>query len=117
MPAKQKLGADWCRGTASAVRQNINLVKTRDVKDVLILSGDHIYKMNYSQLVAFHREKKSALTVSAVRERRERAAGTLGVLEIDQDHRLVGFEEKPAQPKTLADAPDNALASMGVYVF
>src|SRR3989304_9258048 len=61
--------------------------------------------------------KKSALTVSAVRERRERAAGTLGVLEIDQDHRLVGFEEKPAQPKTLAYAPDYALASMGVYIF
>ena len=117
VPAQQKLGADWYRGTADAVRQNMNLVKTKDVEDILVLSGDHIYKMNYPQLVAFHRIKKSALTVSAVRERKERTAGTLGVLEIDQDHRLVGFEEKPAQPKTLADAPDYALVSMGVYIF
>jgi glucose-1-phosphate adenylyltransferase len=117
VPAQQKLGADWYRGTADAVRQNMNLVRIKDFEDVLILSGDHIYKMNYLQLVAFHRMNKSALTVSAIRERRERAAGTLGVLEIDQEHRLVGFEEKPAQPKTLTDAPDYALASMGVYIF
>jgi len=117
VPAQQKLGADWYRGTADAVRQNMNLVKTKDVEDILVLSGDHVYKMNYLQLVAYHRMKKAALTVSAIRERRERAAGTLGVLEIDQDHRLIGFEEKPAQPKTLADVPDYALASMGVYIF
>ena len=117
VPAQQKLGADWYRGTADAVRQNMNLVKTKDVEDILVLSGDHIYKMNYFQLVAFHRMKKAGLTVSAIREKRERAAGTLGVLEIDQDHRLIGFEEKPAQPKTLVDAPDYALASMGVYIF
>jgi len=117
VPAQQKLGSEWYRGTADAVRQNLNLVKTKDVEGVLILSGDHIYKMNYLQLVAFHRVKQAALTVSAIRERRERAAGTLGVLEIDHDHRLIGFEEKPAQPKTLADAPDYALASMGVYIF
>lgn len=117
VPAQQKLGADWYRGTADAVRQNFNLVRTRDFEDVLILSGDHVYKMNYLQLVTYHRAKKAGLTVSAIREKRERAAGTLGVLEIDQDHRLIGFEEKPVQPKTLADAPDYALASMGVYIF
>ena len=117
VPAQQKLGADWYRGTADAVRQNLNLVRTRDFEDVLILSGDHVYKMNYLQLVAYHRMKKASLTISAIRERKEQAAGRLGVLEIDQDYRLVGFEEKPAQPKTLADAPDYALASMGVYIF
>jgi glucose-1-phosphate adenylyltransferase len=117
VPAQQKLGTDWYRGTADAVRQNMNLVKTKDVEDILVLSGDHIYKMNYLQLVAYHRMKKSVLTVSATRERNDRAARTLGVLEIDQDHRLVGFEEKPAQPKTLTDAPDYVLASMGVYIF
>ena len=117
VPAQQKLGTDWYRGTADAVRQNLNMVGTKDFEDVLILSGDHIYKMNYLQLVAYHRMKKAALTVSAIRERKESAAGTLGVLEIDQDHRLIGFEEKPAQPKTLTDAPDYALASMGVYIF
>jgi glucose-1-phosphate adenylyltransferase len=117
MPAQQKLGAEWYRGTADAVRQNLNLVKTKDAQDVLVLSGDHIYKMNYLQLVAYHRMKQAGLTVSAIRERKERAAGTLGVLETDQDYRLIGFEEKPAQPKTLADASGHALASMGVYIF
>lgn len=117
VPAQQKLGADWYRGTADAVRQNLNLVRGKDVEDVLILSGDHVYKMNYLQFVAYHRMKKANLTVSAVRARKEQATGKLGVLEIDQDHRLVGFEEKPAESKTLADAPDYALVSMGVYVF
>ncbi len=117
IPAQQKLGADWYRGTADAVRQNLNLVRRKDGENVLILSGDHIYKMNYLQLVAYHGMKKAGLTISAVRARKEQAAGRLGVLEIDQDYRLIGFEEKPAQPKTLADAPDYALASTGVYIF
>lgn len=117
VPAQQKLGADWYRGTADAVRQNLNLFRTKEVEDILILSGDHVYKMNYLQLITSHRMKKSGLTISAVRARKEQAAGRLGVLEIDQDHRLVGFEEKPAQPKTMPDAPDYVLASMGVYIF
>ena len=117
IPAQQKLGADWYRGTADAVRQYLNLVRRKDVEDILILSGDHIYKMNYLQLVAYHKMKKADLTTSAVRVRKEQAAGRLGVFEIDQDYRLIGFEEKPAQPKPLADAPDYALASIGVYIF
>jgi len=117
VPPQQKLGADWYRGTADAVRQNSSFIKPKDFEDVIILSGDHVYKMNYLQLVAYHRMKKASLTVSAIRAKKEQAAGTLGVLEIDQDHRLIGFEEKPAQPKTMPDAPDYALASMGVYIF
>jgi glucose-1-phosphate adenylyltransferase len=117
IPAQQKLGADWYSGTADAVRQNLNLVRRKDIENVLILSGDHIYKMNYLQLVAYHSMKKAGLTISAVRARQEQAAGRLGVLEIDQDHRLIGFEEKPAQPKVTADALDYALASMGIYIF
>ncbi len=117
IPAQQKLGTDWYRGTADAVRQNLNLVRRKDGENVLILSGDHIYKMNYLQLVAYHGMKKAGLTISAVRARKEQAAGRLGVLEIDQDYRLIGFEEKPAQPKTLVNAPDYALASTGVYIF
>jgi glucose-1-phosphate adenylyltransferase len=117
IPAQQKLGADWYSGTADAVRQNLNLVRRKDIENVLILSGDHIYKMNYLQLVAYHSMKKAGLTISAVRVRKEQAAGRLGVLEIDDDHRLIGFEEKPAQPKVTADALDYALASMGIYIF
>jgi glucose-1-phosphate adenylyltransferase len=118
MPAQQKLGTDWYRGTADAVRQNLDLLRRRkDVDNVLILSGDHVYKMNYSQLMVYHGEKKASVTISAVRAREQQAAGKLAVLEIDQDYRLTGFEEKPAQPKMLADAPGHALASMGVYIF
>ena len=117
VPAQQKLGVEWYRGTADAVRQNLNLAQRGGVDDVLILSGDHIYKMNYRQLLTYHRSKKAGLTVSAIRVRKEQAAGRLGVMETDPDNRLIGFEEKPAQPKTMAEAPDYALASMGVYIF
>jgi len=117
IPAQQKIGTDWYQGTADAVRQNLDLTTGKDIDDVLILSGDHIYKMNYLQFTAYHRMKKAGLTISAVRVRKEQASGKLGVLEIDQENKLVGFEEKPAQPKTLYDAPDYALVSMGVYLF
>lgn len=117
MPAQQKIGADWYRGTADAIRQSLDLIKERTVDHVLILSGDHVCKMNYLQMLTYHTEKKADLTISTIRVKVEQAAGTLGVLEADQDLRLVGFEEKPAQPKTIPEAPDYALASMGVYIF
>ena len=117
VPPQQKLGADWYLGTADAVRQNLNLVKMKEVKEVLILSGDHVYKINYLQLLTYHRMKRAGMTIAAIRASKEQAAERLGVLEIDQDSRLIGFEEKPAQPKTMADAPDYALASMGIYIF
>jgi glucose-1-phosphate adenylyltransferase len=117
MPAQQKLGAEWYRGTADAVRQNLDLVRRKDIEEVLILSGDHVYKMNYLQLLTYHRMKRASVTIAAVRATKEQAAGRLGVLEINPDNRLVGFEEKPVQPRTIAEAPDYALASMGVYIF
>jgi glucose-1-phosphate adenylyltransferase len=117
MPAQQKIGTSWYRGTADAVRQNLDIVRRKDVEDVLILSGDHVYKMNYLQFIAYHRKKKAALTISAVKVRKEEAANKLGILETDQDRRLVGFEEKPAQPKMSPDAQDHVLASMGIYIF
>jgi glucose-1-phosphate adenylyltransferase len=117
MPAQQKAGEDWYRGTADAIRQNLDLFRAKDIDHVLVLSGDHVYKMNYSQMLAYHREKKADLTVCAVAVEKEDAAGKLGVLEVDRDNRMIGFEEKPAQPKTIADSPDRAFASMGIYIF
>jgi len=117
VPAQQKIGTGWYRGTADAIRQNLDLIKGKAGDPVLILSGDHIYKMDYRQIVAYHEMKKADLTISAVRVRAEEAAGRLGVLEEDQDHRVVGFYEKPSQPKTIAEAPEHVLGSMGVYVF
>ncbi len=117
VPAQQKLGADWYRGTADSVRQNLSMVMRKGIEHILILSGDHIYKMNYFQMLDYHRMKNASLTLSAIRVRKEEAAGRLGVLEVEQDQRVVGFEEKPTQPRTIADAPDYAFASMGVYIF
>jgi len=117
VPAQQKLHAEWYRGTADAVRQNLNLVRGKEIDYVLVLSGDHIYKMNYLQMLAYHKDKNACLTISAVRARRTEAVDRLGVLEVDRDFKLVGFEEKPDEPKTLPGAPDYVVASMGVYLF
>jgi glucose-1-phosphate adenylyltransferase len=117
VPAQQKVGADWYRGTADALRQNLDLVTEKDAEFVLILSGDHIYKMNYLQMVAYHRMKSADVIVSAIRVEKEQAAGRLGVLEVDPACRVVGFYEKPARPKAIADAPDYIFASMGIYIF
>jgi glucose-1-phosphate adenylyltransferase len=117
VPAQQKAGADWYQGTADAVRQNIDLMKGLDIKFILILSGDHVYKMDYFQMLNYHKMKNADLTISAVRVRKEEAAGRLGVLEIDDNYKLLGFEEKPAQPRTMKNAPDFALGSMGIYLF
>jgi glucose-1-phosphate adenylyltransferase len=117
VPAQQKMGAIWYRGTADAVRQNLNLINRRETDDVIILSGDHVYKMDYLKYLQYHRERNASLTISAVRARKEQASGRLGVLEVNVERKLVGFEEKPVRPKTLPDDPDYTLASMGVYIF
>jgi len=117
VPAQQKFGAVWYRGTADAVRQNLNLMFNRDIEDVIVLSGDHVYKMDYLKYLYYHRSRNAGLTVSAIRVPREEAAGRLGVLEVDKDYRLIGFEEKPEEPKSLPDAHDYTLASMGIYMF
>jgi glucose-1-phosphate adenylyltransferase len=117
IPPQLKMGEVWYRGTADAVRQNLNLINNRKTDYVLVLSGDHIYKMNYRRLIDYHISKKASLTIPAVRVCQEQAAGRLGVLEANEQHKLVGFEEKPAQPKTLKDSPELALASMGIYLF
>jgi glucose-1-phosphate adenylyltransferase len=117
VPAQQKLGAVWYRGTADAVRQNLNLMLNREIEDVVILSGDHVYKMDYLKYLYYHRSRGAGLTVSAVRVPVTDAARRLGVLEVDPDYRLIGFEEKPENPKPLPDNPDYAFGSMGIYMF
>lgn len=117
VPAQQKHGADWYRGTADAVRQNMDLLTRREVEHILILSGDHVYKMDYRQMLAYHKKKEAGLTISGIRVKKEQAASKLGVLAVDRNLRLVKFEEKPANPKTMPDSSENVLASMGVYIF
>ncbi len=117
VPAQQKHGMDWYRGTADAVRQNLDLISSRHVDHVLILSGDHVYKMNYLQMLAFHRMHDAGLTISCVRVTREEAAGKLGVLVEDKNHKLITFKEKPSKTRGIPGASDHVLASMGVYIF
>jgi glucose-1-phosphate adenylyltransferase len=116
VPAQQQLGSSWYQGTADAIRQNANLVENKRPRLVLILSGDHVYKMDYRLLRAFHDEKRAGLTVACVRLPAAEAAGNFGVMEVDGEGRIVGFEEKPKEPKTIPGTSD-CLASMGIYLF
>ncbi len=117
VPAQQKVGVDWYRGTADAIRQNLDLLRGKGFEDVLILSGDHVYKMNYAQILAYHRELNADLTLAAIKVRKEEAAGSLGIFVVGENLKALGFEEKPLQPKTIPDDPEHVLASMGIYVF
>jgi glucose-1-phosphate adenylyltransferase len=116
-PAQQRNGSDWYRGTADAVYQNLYTLDHEKFEDTLIVSGDHIYKMNYAEMLDYHRAKGADVTVAVIEVARQQAAGQFGVLETDADGRVRGFEEKPADPKPLPNDPDRALASMGIYIF
>ena len=115
IPAQMQLGDRWYKGTADAIRQNWSLVEQSPARLVLIPSGDHIYKMDYRRMQAFHDEMAAALTVSAIRIPRAEAS-QFGVLQVDEHNRIVGFQEKPRDP-TPIPGTDECLASMGIYVF
>jgi glucose-1-phosphate adenylyltransferase len=104
-------------GTADAVYQNLFAIREDEPEAILILAGDHIYKMDYRHLLKFHVEKGAECTVAAVEVRRSEAAGQFGVLQVDEQSRIIGFEEKPKDPKPLPNNPEFCLGSMGVYVF
>ncbi|NWG01653.1 MAG: glucose-1-phosphate adenylyltransferase [Syntrophaceae bacterium] len=116
VPAQQRIDEHWYQGTADAIFQNIYTLQVERPDLVLILSGDHIYKMDYRKMIAFHLEKGSDLTVAAIRMD-WRLSREFGVIEVDRDWRMVGFQEKPVEPKTIPGDPKGILASMGVYIF
>jgi len=116
VPPQQRIDEHWYQGTADAVYQNIYAIEKERPKYVVILAGDHIYKMNYRRLLDFHIESGADLTVSALPVRVE-AANQFGIMQVDRDNRIIGFEEKPAHPKPMPGDPHLALASMGIYVF
>jgi len=105
---------DWYRGTADAVYQNLDFVRRHKADQVLILSGDHIYKMNYGPMLRFHEENGADLTVAAIKVKPEEIH-RFGMLAVDEDGKVVGFQEKPTELQT--QGPTINLASMGVYVF
>jgi glucose-1-phosphate adenylyltransferase len=117
VPPQQRIDEEWYRGTADAVYQNIYTLEKERPEYVVILAGDHIYKMDYSKLVDFHKENEADVTIAALRVRAEEAARQFGIMQIDNDGRVIGFEEKPAEPKTIPGNAEYCLASMGIYVF
>lgn len=117
LPASQRYSEDWYQGTADAVYQNLDIIRAEEPDYVLILSGDHVYKMDYGPLLAQHKENRADMTVCCLEVPSEEAANTFGVMEVDSEGRIIGFEEKPAVPAEIPGRPGYALASMGNYVF
>ena len=116
LPAQQRIEEMWYRGTADAVLQNLDIVRESDPDYVIILAGDHVYKMDYGKLLAFHLEKQADMTVACIEVPIAEAAG-FGVMSVDKDLRVVEFNEKPSNPTPIPDNPNQALASMGIYIF
>ena len=115
-PPQQRIDEQWYQGTADAVYQNIYTLEKERPRRVVILAGDHIYKMNYATMVDYHDQQFADLTIGALRVSREEAR-QFGVMQIDETGRVIGFEEKPDDPKPIPGEPDTCLASMGIYVF
>ncbi|MDO5580051.1 MAG: glucose-1-phosphate adenylyltransferase [Planctomycetia bacterium] len=107
----------WYRGTADAVYQNIYTIEKEEPDYIIVLAGDHIYKMNYGEMLDFHKENQADLTIAALPVPLKKAKKQLGVIEADPENRIIGFEEKPEFPHPLSDRPDLCFASMGIYVF
>jgi len=116
IPPQQRVGEKWYQGTADAIYQNIYMIEKDAPEHLLILAGDHIYKMDYSEMLRFHEEKKADATVAAI-EISKKSAAAFGVIESDATYRIIGFEEKPKDPKPIPGRPDMAFASMGIYFF
>ncbi|MDD2865917.1 MAG: glucose-1-phosphate adenylyltransferase [Candidatus Omnitrophota bacterium] len=116
IPAQQRVAATWYLGTADAIYQNIYTIEQEKPELVLILAGDHIYKMNYARMIDFHRINDADMTVAVVELPRELSSG-LGVIQADLTSRILGFQEKPKAPKTIPGKDAMIYASMGIYLF
>ena len=116
VPAQQQVGEHWYRGTADAVYQNLDYIRAHRPKHVLVLAGDHIYKMDYGPMIAHHVERGADITVGVVEVPVDRAR-EFGVLSVGEQNRVTKFTEKPPHPEPMPGRPDLALASMGIYVF
>ena len=116
LPAQQRIDEHWYQGTADAIYQNIYSIQSEDPEQVLILAGDHVYKMNYKLMLDFHRETKADLTIGVVPAPVEESRD-VGVIEVDAFNTVVGFEEKPKVPKTIPGDAKHVYGSMGIYIF
>jgi glucose-1-phosphate adenylyltransferase len=117
LPASQRVSEEkWYLGTADAVFQNLDIVQDYDPRFVVVLAGDHVYKMDFEPMLQQHVEQGADVTVACI-EVPPAAASGFGVMQVDETDRIVDFVEKPAHPPTIPGRPDQCLASMGIYVF
>jgi glucose-1-phosphate adenylyltransferase len=116
LPPQKRVGEHWYLGTADAVYQNLYSVEREAPRHVIVLSGDHVYKMDYAKMLRFHVEKNAAATIATI-EVPIAEVSRFGIVGVDEADRVIGFEEKPARPTPVPGSPDVALASMGIYVF
>jgi len=116
IPAQQRTGENWYLGTADAVYQNIDIIRNRGPEYIVILAGDHVYKMDYGQMLAFHADNDADLTIGCL-EASLQDAKEFGVMHVDNENQVKAFVEKPDNPPTIPGRDDAALASMGIYIF
>ena len=116
VPAQQRVSEDWYQGTADAVYQNIYILEQERPDLTVILSGDHVYRMDYREMIAHHLERGADVTIGAVPMPKE-TSSQFGVMVVDENFQVLGFQEKPKKPTTVPGKPDEILASMGIYVF
>jgi glucose-1-phosphate adenylyltransferase len=116
MPAQQRIECSWYEGTADAIYQNIDILRTLNIEYVLVLAGDHIYKMDYGTMLKDHVENEADLTIGCL-EVSLKEASEFGVMDVDENRRVRAFVEKPENPPVMPGRTDTALASMGIYIF
>src|SRR5689334_20234377 len=116
LPASQRVSEQWYAGTADALYQNIDIIDSYGPDYLLVLAGDHVYKMDYEKMLVEHVERNADVTVACIEVPVEEAS-SFGVMHVDEHDRIVAFVEKPAQPPEMPDRPGYALASMGIYAF
>jgi glucose-1-phosphate adenylyltransferase len=116
LPPQKRVGEHWYLGTADAVYQNLYSISREAPSHVIVLSGDHVYKMDYSKMLRFHIERNADATLASI-EVPVSDSSRFGIVDIDEDERVIGFEEKPAATRGIPGAPGMALASMGIYIF
>ena len=116
VPAQQRMGKKWFEGSADAMYQSLNMVADEDPDFICVFGGDHIYRMDIRQMLGFHLEQNAELTVAAIPVPVEEAHA-LGVIQVDESGRMIGFQEKPEKPEQMPNRPGWVLASMGNYIF
>jgi glucose-1-phosphate adenylyltransferase len=116
LPPQKRVGEHWYQGTADAVYQNLYSIIRENPHHLIVLSGDHVYKMDYARMLHFHQNRRAAVTLAAI-EVPTAEASRFGIVAIEEGERVTGFEEKPNDPSPIPGSPEFALASMGVYIF